>query len=80
MTIPSRSIDTSVTKENREERARHYFEFATQPASEGVLRKDRQDAWAQVWLIKKQAKYGFERLGFTPAEIERIKLNKPDWI
>lgn len=72
--------DESVTALNRVEKAREFFEFATQPPNDTVLRRDRTQAWGQLWLIKQKAKYGWDKLGFTDAEARRIKLNKPDWV
>lgn len=73
-------LDASVTPKNRVEKAREYFDLATQPPADNILKSDRVSWWGQLWLIKKRAKYGWDRLGFTAREIERIKLNKPDWV
>jgi hypothetical protein len=73
-------LDPTVTKANRVERAREFYDFATQPLDAPITRADRQQAWGQLWLIKKQAKYGWDRLGFNPQETDRIKTNKPDWV
>ena len=34
--------------------------------------------WKTLWLHRKECKKSWEILGFSPKEIERIKLNKPD--
>lgn len=73
-------LDKSVTTLNRVEKAREFYDFATQPQADNVTRADRGSAWGQLWLIKKRAKYSWKNLGFTPREEERIKLNKPDWV
>lgn len=36
--------------------------------------------WRELWQLKQQAKYGWDKLGFTDKEAERIKINKPDWL
>lgn len=36
--------------------------------------------WRDLWQFKKTCKKGWDKLGFTSREVERIKLNKPDWI
>lgn len=36
--------------------------------------------WGTLWTLAKQWKKGWAVLGFTPREIERIKVNKPDWV
>lgn len=36
--------------------------------------------WRELWQLKQQAKYGWDKLGFDKKEAERIKLNKPDWL
>lgn len=36
--------------------------------------------WGSLWLFQKNCKKGWDKLGFTPREIERIKINKPDYI
>ena len=73
-------LDASVTTANRVEKAREFYNFATQPPADNITRADRQSAWGQLWLIKKRAKYSWENLGFNSREAERIKLNKPDWV
>ncbi len=72
--------DASVTTLNRVEKAREFYDFATQPAADNVTRADRGSAWSQLWIIKRKAKYSWENLGFNARETERIKLNKPDWV
>lgn len=70
-------LDPTVTADNRVEKAREFYGQATNYDLEP---RDRKSAWGQLWLLKKRAKYGWERLGFTSKEEERIKLNKPDWV
>ena len=36
--------------------------------------------WGTLWSLTKEWKKGWVVLGFTPREIERIKVNKPDWV
>ena len=36
--------------------------------------------WSDLWRFKKTCKKSWEALGFNTREIDRIKLNKPDWI
>lgn len=72
--------DPTVTALNRVEKAREFFDFATQPPADHILKSDRASAWGQLWLIKKRAKYSWANLGFSGREEERIKLNKPDWV
>lgn len=72
--------DPSVTSLNRVEKAREFYDFATQPLADHITRADRQSAWGQLWLIKQKAKYSWQNLGFTNKEAERIKTNKPDWV
>lgn len=36
--------------------------------------------WGDLWILKQQAKYGWDKLGFSKVEAERIRLNKPDWV
>lgn len=36
--------------------------------------------WRELWQLKMKAKYGWDKLGFTSKEAERIKINKPDWL
>jgi hypothetical protein len=36
--------------------------------------------WTALWQFQKTCKKGWDKLGFTPREIERIKINKPDFI
>lgn len=71
--------DASVTTANRVEKARQFYNEATAEAG-ARTKADRASSWGQLWLIKKRAKYGWDRLGFTPREVERIRINKPDWV
>lgn len=73
-------LDESVTALNRVEKAREFYELATQPPSDNITRADRSSWWGQIWLIKKKAKYSWANLGFNARETERIKLNRPDWV
>lgn len=36
--------------------------------------------WGTLWTLQKKWKKGWKILGFTDREIERIKVNKPDWV
>lgn len=62
--------------EERKAEARKLFERATgldgQPAD--------RSRWGTLWQQQKLWKKGWDVLGFNPKEIERIKLNKPDWV
>jgi hypothetical protein len=69
--------DLSVTPANRVEKARQFYTEATDPDRE---KTSRQSSWGQLWILKQKAKYGWDKLGFDSREIERIKLNKPDWV
>jgi hypothetical protein len=57
-------------------------EFASDPKDRVTQAREFFEArrWGQLWLLKKKAKYGWDKLGFTNKEAERIKLNKPDWV
>lgn len=70
-------LDPSVTPANRVEKARQFFEAATDMEK---TKGDRESNWGQLWLLKLKAKYGWDKLGFTDREAERIKTNKPDWV
>lgn len=63
---------------NRVEKARQYYEEAIDYDNRGKTL--RTSSWGQLWLLKQKAKYGWDKLGFSPREIERIKTNKPDWV
>lgn len=75
--MPEPVLDPSVTPTNRVEKARQFYNEATDI---NRSRGDRQSSWGQLWLLKKKAKYHWKNLGFIDKEIERIKLNKPDWV
>lgn len=51
--------------EQRQETARKYFD---------------ERRWRDLWMFKKTCKKSWEALGLTSHEIERVKINKPDWI
>lgn len=65
-----------VASKERQEEARKLFEQAT---GAGGNPPDRS-RWGSLWRFQKEAKKGWQVLGFTPREIERIKTNKPDWV
>lgn len=71
------TLDPTVTATNRVEKARQFYNEATDI---NRSKSDRNSSWGQLWLLKKKAKYGWDNLGFTNKEAERIKLNKPDWV
>lgn len=55
-----------------------------EPASEARQTQARAfyeaKSWVDLWKFKKTCKKSWEALGFTAAEIEKIKFYKPDWI
>lgn len=71
------TLDPTVTPANRVEKARQFFDEATDI---NRAKADRNSSWGQLWLLKQKAKYGWDKLGFNNKEAERIKLNKPDWV
>lgn len=71
------TLDASVTADNRVEKSRQFYTEAT---DHNRPKPERNSSWGQLWLLKQKAKYGWEALGFTPQEANRIKLNKPDWV
>lgn len=56
---------------NRAEIARKFWDQAV---------GGHKEAWGHLWMHKKQAKQSWEKLGFTKKEIERINVNKPNWV
>lgn len=60
-----------VASEERRQTARTYFEQAT---------SGDRSRWGTLWQFKKDTKKGWDVLGFTKREVERIKVNKPDWV
>lgn len=60
----------------RQQEARTLFDRAT--GADG--NPPDRSRWGTLWLKQKEWKKGWKVLGFTPREIERIKLNKPDWV
>lgn len=71
------TLDPTVTTANRVEKARQFFNEATDPERP---KPERNSSWGQLWLLKLKAKYGWDSLGFSAKEAERIKLNRPDWV
>lgn len=63
----------------RQAEARMLFEQATGTGASAGSPPDRS-RWGSLWRFQKEAKKGWNVLGFTPREIERIKTNKPDWV
>lgn len=55
----------------RAEVARGYFTAAV---------NGEKSRWGTLWQHKKTSKKSWETLGFTTKEVDRIVLNKPDWI
>lgn len=74
--VEALELDPSVTPANRVDKARQYYEEATDAVNRTAA--DRRSSWVQLWLIKLKAKYSWENLGFNKKEIERIKTNRPD--
>lgn len=56
----------------REEKARHYYNIATQNLD--------KSGWTHLWILKKTAKKTFAALGFNSGEETRIHTNKPDHV
>lgn len=63
----------------RAEVARALFDQATGTGSAAGKAPDKS-RWGSLWQHRKECKKGWDLLGFTPKEIERIKTNKPDHI
>lgn len=57
--------DVEMASDQRQTTARDYFD---------------NRRWRDLWTFKKTCKKSWEALGFTTREVERIKINKPDWI
>jgi hypothetical protein len=70
-------LDPSVNSANRVEKARQFYDEATNSERP---KPERNSSWGQLWLLKQKAKYSWENLGFNAKEAERIKLNRPDWV
>lgn len=68
--------DTEVASKERQDEARKLFDQAT---GAGGNPPDRS-RWGTLWQFQKETKKGWPVLGFNAREIERIKLNKPDWV
>lgn len=71
------TTDEELASEARRQTARAAFEKAT---NYNALPSVRQDGWRELWQFQKTCKKGWDKLGFSKLEIERIKTNKPDWI
>ena len=71
--------DSEVASQERQAEARKLFEQATGTGSAQGTPPDRS-RWGSLWRFQKETKKGWQVLGFTPREVERIKLNKPDWV
>lgn len=69
--------DDELASAARRAKAREHFSRATDP---NLLPISRKEAWADLWRFKKTCKKSWEALGFNSREIDRAKLNKPDWI
>jgi ribosomal protein RSM22 (predicted rRNA methylase) len=69
--------EVELTSEARITKARELFTKAT---NYEIDRRTRGEAWGELWMNMKTWKRNWAALGFSKNEIERIKLNKPDWI
>ena len=63
--------EVELTSEARQKRARELFDRAA---------SGERGAWRELWQFNKVCKKNWKALGFSTREIDRIKLNKPDWI
>lgn len=71
--------DSEVASKERQAEARLLFEQATGTGSREGNPPDKS-RWGTLWRFQKDTKKGWKVLGFTDREIERIKINKPDWV
>lgn len=69
--------EIELTSEARITKARELFDKGT---NYELPKNTRSEAWGELWMNMKTWKRNWASLGFTSREIERIKLNKPDWI
>lgn len=69
--------EIELTSEARIQKARGLFDRAT---NYEIDPRSRKEAWGELWMNMKTWKRNWAALGFNGREIERIKLNKPDWI
>lgn len=69
--------EEELASENRRATARKFFDQATSPDNDRLVKKD---GWRELWTFRNTCKKGWDKLGFTPREVERIKLNKPEWM
>lgn len=69
--------DIELTSEARIQKARELFGKGT---NYELPKPQRNEAWGELWMNMKTWKRNWASLGFSNREIERIKLNKPDWI
>lgn len=67
--MPAKKIEEA--SDERKAEARALFEQAA---------AGDRSRWGTLWSQAKLWKKGWAVLGFTPREIERIKVNKPDWV
>ncbi len=56
------------------------IELASQQRQETARQHFDERRWTALWQFQKTCKKGWDKLGFTSREIERIKINKPDFI
>lgn len=70
---------SEVASAERQAEARKLYEQATGTGASEGSPPDRS-RWGSLWRFQKETKKGWNVLGFTPREVERIKLNKPDWV
>jgi hypothetical protein len=75
--MPHHKTDAEMASEARQKTARELFEKATNPDTPPPSRKQ---FWGELWRFVKTCKKSWPALGFNSREIERAKLNKPDWI
>lgn len=70
--------EAEVASEARRKHARDLFTKATD--YENTPPASRAQFWGELWTFVKTTKKSWTVLGFTPAEVERAKTNKPDWV
>lgn len=73
--MPQTKLD--IASEARQKHARDLF---TKAIDYNTPAASRAQFWGELWGFVKEAKKSWIVLGFNAAEIERAKINKPDWI
>lgn len=71
------TTDEELASEARRQTARAAYDKATNADNIPAVRRD---GWRELWQFQKTCKKGWDKLGFSTREIDRIKLNKPDWL